>query len=271
MAQALLQNPAQHAGIQFFARSICKSIAKFAMMFGVPVSEILQAIKEAYVEVATEELKEIGQEPSDSKIAIMTGLPRKNVRTARTPKESWQSIPFTNVIGYWSRTTRYLDGNGEPAELPILARDEPSFSELVQEFCGKEISISSVVDFLEASGNIERTDYGTVRLLSTWISDEELELALTYGANGLAWHADTIFDNLYILTTQGDKNQRLADRKRFSRGIPAHLIPELKPQLDKILKKTDEAIDEVLGKAEVSQEVLNTCIFGAGWYLFRQP
>jgi len=271
MSNVPANQPQQRKAVQFFARSICKAIARFGVLFSVPVSEVMQALREAYVEVAADELKRLGQEPTDSRIALMTGLPRKSIPVARTPKACWETIPFTNLLGYWGRTKRYLDSNGDPAELPLTAHDEPSFADLVHEFCGKHFSVKSIAEFLEKSGNIELTDYGTVRLISTWATDEDLELAITFGANALAWHADTTIENLRILSRNEDKDDRLPDRKRYSRAIPAHLIPVLKPQFDKIFRDADKVLAEIIDDAEVSQEALDSCLFGAGWFLFRQP
>jgi len=108
-----------------------------------------QRLKEFYVDKAEQMLKAKGQEPTVNKIALMTGMSRKSVTAAREKKTTWESVPFTNVIGSWGHTLRYQDQAGKPAELAISARDEPCFSDLVREFCGQDISVSSVVDFLE--------------------------------------------------------------------------------------------------------------------------
>ena len=102
---------------------------------GVTVQELSHLIKDRAVRVATIRVaREIGRK-NNSRVAIVTGLPRSEVRKILETAHAIPSPPNTEsaarrVLGGWFDDPRFLSRSGDPAVLPIFGRGR-SFERLV--------------------------------------------------------------------------------------------------------------------------------------------
>ncbi|MBT8372466.1 MAG: hypothetical protein KJO34_15975, partial [Deltaproteobacteria bacterium] len=91
--------------------------------------------------MASKEFDIKGRKQSTSRVAVITGLSRKEVTRVRqlskpddrASTEKYNRAP--RVIAAWRRDKNFLDAEGNPAPLP-LAGPDTSFSELVKRFSG---------------------------------------------------------------------------------------------------------------------------------------
>lgn len=98
------------------------------------LSRLLKAL---YVEVAEQDLALPGRRPTDSRISLLTGVHRREVKRIRSELRS-EAGPPTRVglsallIARWTGDAEYLDAEGRPRSLPRRApRGTPSFESLV--------------------------------------------------------------------------------------------------------------------------------------------
>ena len=103
---------------------VLRPIVKILLRYGVGVSEFVEIVKMSYVDVATSEFGIRGRPTNISRIAVMTGLTRKEVRRLRNNLDSdvqvlaVKSTPLSEVIHRWHAETDFLDKEGRPACLP---------------------------------------------------------------------------------------------------------------------------------------------------------
>ena len=81
-------------------------------------------LKGIYVDVAESEFRVNGKRQSDSRINLLTGVHRKDVKRLRGEGREERSIPGNvsvgaRVIGYWLGSADYLDESGQPKPLPL--------------------------------------------------------------------------------------------------------------------------------------------------------
>jgi hypothetical protein len=121
---------------------------------GVTFNETAQVLKQAYVFVAEQQLLKSEGKATTSRIAIITGLTRKDVAALRkTPLKAESVTPkynrATRVINGWQEDEEFCTSGGFPAVLPINGK-EKSFETLVNRYSG-DMTAKAMLDELEAT------------------------------------------------------------------------------------------------------------------------
>src|SRR6202012_2496471 len=100
------------------------------------VADLLRSL---YVEVAARDLLTDARARTDSRISLLTGVHRKEIRRWRSETREPEDVPPVitrtgQIIARWLPDERYVDSEGQPRALPRLPRPEggPSFESLVQ-------------------------------------------------------------------------------------------------------------------------------------------
>ena len=136
---------------------------------GLPHRAFAEVAKRAYVRVAEREGGVSGRKQSTSRIALRTGLTRKEVgRLRKLPELRAEETAArysraSRVVAGWLRDERFLV-DGEPSVLP-LEGDEGSFAHLVREYSG-DVPARAMLDELLDAGTVERDGTGGVRLMA---------------------------------------------------------------------------------------------------------
>lgn len=117
-------------------RWLLRPLIKAMIGHGVPLPTFVTLLKQLYVEVAQESFTLANRPLTDSRISMLTGVHRKDVRTLREtgmPATATPSLSIgATVIGRWMGDPRYLDEKGRPMRL-ARTKSVPSFSALVAE------------------------------------------------------------------------------------------------------------------------------------------
>lgn len=109
-------------------------------------------LKATFVEVAEKEFRLPGKNQTDSRITLLTGVHRKDVRRLRREPKADEAPPASVYLGaqlvaLWISDDRFLDRGGDPLPLPRRRHDDdgPSFEELVTSV-SKDIRPRAVLD-----------------------------------------------------------------------------------------------------------------------------
>lgn len=172
-------------------QQILRPLIKLLLSKGLSFAEFSQLAKQIYVEQAEQLLQQNKEKITTSRIAIRTGLTRKDVAKLReahptdehkkTEKKtsttdaatlSTQSQQLSNkvnrgirVINGWCGDSAFLDGDGKPADLSL--QEPPSFMALVQKYSGdmpyrallKELLEGGLVIMVENKVHLQQTAY----------------------------------------------------------------------------------------------------------------
>ena len=149
---------------------LLKPLARILLRHNVSFLTFSDLAKRVFVEVAEETFPPQGRKQSDSRIAMLTGLSRKEVlRVKRLPHPSddeamAQQERSTRVISGWTRDPRFLDAEGDPLPLHFDGQ-EGSFCDLARRYSG-DIPPRAVLDELFRVGLAERQEDGSIRLIA---------------------------------------------------------------------------------------------------------
>ena len=148
---------------------VLRPISKIMLRYGIGFREFAEVAKSAFVDVATTEYGIRGRPTNISRVAVMTGLTRKEVRRLRDQNESGRdtlvlkTTPLTTVLHRWHSEEDYLDENGRPATLPFVG-ETSSFSSLVKQF-GGDIPPGAMRTELKRVGALVEDEKGFVRAI----------------------------------------------------------------------------------------------------------
>lgn len=168
------------------AQRILRPVVRQLLRHGITYGTFSQLAKRVYYQVASEEFALPQRKQSDSRVALITGLTRRDVAALRdAPRDVLPELDAhlaTRLIDRWTTDKRYLTDSGNPRQLPLESRrgGDPSFSQLVREV-GGDIPPRALLDELQRVNCVELQATRTVRLLQrTYIpagdSPERLEM-----------------------------------------------------------------------------------------------
>lgn len=134
-------------------RHLLRPIVRLLVARGVLYPALVSLLKSVYVEVALQEFPIEGKRQTDSRLSLLTGVHRKDVRRLRGEKGARHRAPASvslgaQVVARWTADPRYHDAEGRPRPLTRTAAgagSEPSFDELVVSV-SKDIRPRSVLD-----------------------------------------------------------------------------------------------------------------------------
>jgi hypothetical protein len=227
-----------------------KPIAKSLIRSGIGYKEFSDIAKSAFVEVATDDYGLRGRPTNISRVAIMTGIARKEVGKIRdrnldlVAEISIRESPMSVLLHRWSSAPEYIDEDGKPKDLQY--EGENSFVSLVSACIG-DIPPGAIRTELARAGCISESDSKLIRLEKrTFIPsgiDERLVLGLESSIHSLS---DTVAFNCDPERTRKPKFQRLASVD----GIPADRLPGIQEVASNRLHKFCEEFDGYLSLEE---------------------
>ena len=118
---------------------VLRPIVKILLRYGIGYNEFAETVKTAFVDVGSTDFGIRGRPTNISRVAVMTGLTRKEVRRLRLKIESGENTvnvkttPITEILTRWHSENDYLDSRGRPSILPFSGESQ-SFSSLVKDF-----------------------------------------------------------------------------------------------------------------------------------------
>lgn len=168
---------------------VLRPIVKILLRYGVGFSEFAEVVKTSFVDVATTEFGIRGRPTNISRVAVMTGLTRKEVRRVRNTLEngarsvSVKSTPISEIIHRWHAEKDFLDGHGRPAKLSFSGGGN-SFSDLVKRF-GGDVPPGAMRTELKRVGSVQEDEGGNLSIVKRSIvptdKTENLVTSLVHG------------------------------------------------------------------------------------------
>lgn len=153
-------------------RVLMGPLVRILLRQGVSFAEFSEVAKAVYVEVAVKDFKVAGRRATRTRIAVMTGLTRKEVKRVidEAVKERYELKTSYNRLGRvlvgWHTDPDFTGPYGMPLELQYEAenQDELTFSVLVRRHSG-DMSPRSILDELVRVGAVTEVDGGWFRVV----------------------------------------------------------------------------------------------------------
>lgn len=150
---------------------IFRALARLCLRHGVSYEAASELAKQAFVEVAHTEFVIPGRKQSASRVALLTGLHRKEVGKMLAaerridPAAAARVAYSARVIAGWRRDRRFAGARGVPAMLRIDV-GSPCFVDLVKRYGGQDVPVRAVLDELVRVGAVKRLRDGRVKLVA---------------------------------------------------------------------------------------------------------
>lgn len=182
-------------------RKILRPLVRLLLRNGVAYADFTTLVRQTFVDVASEDFDLPGRKQSVSRISVLTGINRKEVKRLleepRDVRPATEHNRAARVVSGWIRDDQFQNNNGQPAVLSWgdLASDN-SFEKLVKKYSG-DMPARSVLDELIRVGAVTMIDSHKIQLGATGYvpaaSNEEL---LRLSGEGAADLLNTIDYNL---------------------------------------------------------------------------
>jgi hypothetical protein len=254
---------------------ILQPLVRILLRNGVSFGTFSGIAKWVYVNTAANEFGIANRKPTISRISVITGLSRKEVKRVQEkprPEDTTLAEQYNRaarVIAAWRRERPYADRHGRPQPLPISGGD-PSFAELVRRFSG-DLPYRAVLDELVNASAVEITNDDHVRLLSgAYLSENDDQIGLHILGTDAGGLIETIDHNL-----QADDSHRFFQRKVRYDNLPKEVLPDFKVLAAESAQRLLEKLDLWLARhdRDTSSKVKGTerhCA-GLGIYYFQNP
>jgi hypothetical protein len=218
---------------------------------GISWKDFSDVAKEKFVTVATESFGIRGRPTNASRVAILSGLDRREVarlrrraREPRTPVQGYMSKP-TQLLHAWYHDPRYLDSSGNPRE--IEAEGEGSFAELVQRYA-PGIPLVAMLKELRAAGAIADVAGNRLRALKRNYIPRELNENLARLWGSVLQDLGTTFEHN---VSRGEADPPRFERRAISLRVNPRALPQFREMLEREGQAFLERIDEWIAAHEV--------------------
>jgi hypothetical protein len=209
------------------ARRLMRPLVRLMMRSGLTFPILADMLRALFVEVAVSDILTDPKARTDSRISLLTGVHRKEIRRLRgLPDELAAGVPdvvtlASQIIARWVGTPPYLDDAGQPRPLPRNKQDTkdaaPSFEALVESITS-DVRPRAVLDDLLGHGVVMVDAHDRIQLnTAAFIPRPGGEEQLFYFARNLHDHVAAAVANISASGTP-----RFLDRSvHYDRLTPA--------------------------------------------------
>ena len=134
-------------------RGLLRPLVRLLIAHQLTYPLLLRILKSVYVEVAESEFAVGGAPLSDSRVNLLTGIHRKDIKRLRNePQEVTRPAAAASLgaqlVAAWLGSPRYVEDDGSPRALPLKTADgeRPGFDALVAEVCRGNIRPRVILD-----------------------------------------------------------------------------------------------------------------------------
>jgi hypothetical protein len=243
--------------------TVLKPLARLMIDHGLQLPSMLELLKKALVDEAASAFALADRGSSDTRIALLTGVHRKDVRRLReAPAAEAGATPMasvaTSVVARWISEPRFLNADQSPRTLARTPRrripGEPDFTTLVAEV-SSDVGARAVLDELERLGVVELREDGYVVLkTNAFVPHEGLSESFRFLADNVSEHLAAAAHNLRPDRSGPPKLEQSA----FSQGLSAEQAAQLQLlarrlwsdalrqflQMATVAEQRSEAVDE---------------------------
>jgi hypothetical protein len=235
--------------IEHLLRPLCRLLLRHSVSFGA-----LEAMaKRVYVDVAYKEFAIPGKKPTTSRVAVLSGLTRKEVQHLLSqPVDAEADVAdrynrAARVLTGWARDADFIDAEGQPR--PLEPDGERGFATLVKRHSG-DMPARAVLDELVRVGAVRQREDGRLELMT------RAYVPQTSTVDKLGILGTDVAD---LITTIDHNLQHGSDDPRFQRKVMYDAIPlTALPAFRKLSAHQAQALLEKLDAWLATQDVDKT-------------
>ena len=235
---------------------VLQPMARLMIDHGLQLPSLVELLKKALVDEAVGAYGLADKGSSDTRIALLTGVHRKDVKRLReAPVTATPASPMVtvaaSVVARWISEPRFLNADQTARPLARTPRrgnaGEPDFTTLVAEV-SRDVGARAVLDELARLGVVELRDDGYVALTSTaFVPHEGLRESFHFLAASVSDHFSAAVHNLAPDRT----GPPMLDQSAFSQDLSAEQAAQLQQQARRLWAT---ALQQFLQTATVAEQ-----------------
>lgn len=216
-------------------RRLLRPLVKLLLHYQITYPVLSDLLKSVYVHVANEDFSLPGKNQTDSRISLLTGVHRKDIKRRLHQdgdEDASQSPLMAQLVATWLSDPAYCDKNGKAMPLARLRtqKDKSSFEALVESVNKKDLRARVVLDDCLHQQMVHIDDNDRVHLnLEAFVPEHGFDDKAVFFGNSLRDHLSAAEHNLRNHSQQ-------AGHRYFDRGVYYnHLTPESVDQLSQLV------------------------------------
>lgn len=240
-------------------RLLLRPIASVVMRCGITWQEFSQVSKSVFVQTATDEFGLRGRPTNISRVSILTGISRKEVKRQRDLiSEADMPLPTkttdaTRLLSGWHQDPQYLSESNTPLPLPERG-PVPSFESLFARY-GGDTPQQTLLKELTNAGSVETNTDGLLLAKTRYHLPTPMnEAFVSFLGTNLYDHALTLSNNLAAGADVSPRFEGFAIDDR----IDPKAAPEFKRFIDTRAQQFLEEVDDWLNEHRADESVQKT-------------
>jgi hypothetical protein len=247
-----------------------RPLARALLRAGIGYREFAEISKTAFVDIATQDYGLRGRPTNISRVAVMTGLTRKEVKRLRDKSAAGEETavlrptPMAAILHRWFTEDDFLSESGKPRDLEFDGAVN-CFSDLVRRY-GGDIPAGAMRTELKRISAIEETEDGRLRVVKRNVSGLDVHERLITGlgkvvypaALALANNTDNQGEDTWVMRTAASMHVRDSDVKRLRR-ISSDRLGEFVESIDDLFAAYETLYDD--GQEESSERAIGIGVF----------
>jgi hypothetical protein len=240
-------------------RKLLQPLVRILLRRGVSFAELAEVLKNVFVEVAERDFDIPGRKMSQSRIAILTGLSRKEVAKQKAILDSGDALNFVSnlnrvsrVLVGWHADAAFTGPYGMPLDLPFESdAGEANFVELVRKYSG-DMSPRAMLDELLRVGAVEESASGGFKVVTRAYIPEGLR------PDAIERFGEVVRD--FLGTAEFNMERKAVGAGRFERIVFADdgLREDLLPAFEALIRAKGQALLVELDNWMSAQELSGT-------------
>ena len=249
---------------------LCRPLLRLLIEKGIGYPQLRDLLKKLYVEVAEESFALDGKPPSDSRLFILTGVHRKDIKRLRAGEPDTAAVRASTlggaIVSHWLGLPTYQDAAGRPRCLPRGPADDgtPGFDALVADV-SKDVRPRAILDELLRQGVVSLNDEGDICLnRSAFIPGADFEEKTFFLGRNVHDHLATCAHNMLSPDTP------MLERSVYFAALTEASVQELRELAEQHAVAALQVINEralALQAADQGKtDAIHRIRFGCYWY-----
>ena len=230
--------------------AILRPLVRYLIGQGWTYGALAEVLKMVYVAEASQHYGEAdGRTLTDSRVSLLTGIHRKEVKRLRLLLEEHGERPMlrhganiaAQVVAAWVSMADYADPAGQPQPLPLRSEVSPSFEGLARRVKA-DMRPRAILDELGRVGVAEEKE-GVVRLLRhAYIS--------ALPEDRVAFLGENVGDHLRSAVHNLEGGEPFLERALYFDALPAAVLEEARPEIYRMSERLLREAHQRLSAAE---------------------
>ncbi len=237
-------------------RRALRSMIRMMLQHGVMHKEFVELSKEVYVEIARAEYGLRGRPTNVARMALLTGLDRKEVTRVRakldlgiaSSEPAHRQDRIARVLAGWYQDADYLDAAGNPVVMP-LEGPKPSFEALVRRY-GGDVPAITILREMQRVEAVRLKGDEVQALRRNYRHDTADPEALIRSGSVLNDIGRTVTHNLYRSAQDASRFEARASNV----NVPASIVPEYRTFIYEESQAFLEKVDAWLSDHEIPEK-----------------